>query len=62
MRKLFLGLGLAVALVSAIAGIPRAAAGGPIHTICTNSGHCSGSGKTCSISAQCGAGQTCICN
>jgi len=62
MRHLIRGLGVAVLLVSAMAGIPAAKADGPIRRICTNSGHCSVTGLPCSISAQCGTGRTCICN
>jgi hypothetical protein len=64
MRKLLRGLGLAVVLVSAMAGIStaRAVAEDPDLEICTVPGHCSVSGLPCRLSGQCGSGQTCICS
>ncbi len=64
MRKVLRGLGVAVVLFSAVAGIPvaKAMAEAPDQEICTTPGFCSISGLPCRLSGQCGAGQTCKCS
>jgi hypothetical protein len=65
MRNLLRGLGVAMVLASALTAMPaaRALPGDDSKELCVGgAGHCSGSGSSCAASAQCGAGQRCICD